>query len=263
MRTPVQIIGRRCTLPRILLPPVCIMILSACASHPAQIDAPDGPILASAPTQAAIDPARLMISGQSDARFAAPDRTTTRTIRVQFESIPPDSADWRTARRSEFRADTPSAPETLAQVDSLTRADDGSIAMPLQTNMVESVEVNFDPPLIVLPAGLQSREPFVQSTTMTVHPLGQPTKVRAKGTVKQTITLEGRDRVRTPAGEFDAFKVLSSFEADLGPTAVNNRTEQWLADGAGLIAERRSERTTLLGLRIRANDEFWLLDRRP
>jgi len=203
-----------------------------------------------------------MLPGASSAPFAAADQSPAQTLRVELKATPPGSADWRTAQRSEFRAEKPGGPETLARVDSLIRTADGSIAMPRQTNQAENVEVIFDPPLIVLPASLKPGVPFVQSTTMTVHPIDKPTKVRAKGTVKQTITLEGRDRIRTPAGEFDAVKILSVFEADLGSTAVNNRTEQWLAEGAGLVAERRSERTTLVGVRIRSKDEFWLLDRR-
>jgi hypothetical protein len=167
---------------------------------------------------------------------------------------------WTSAQRTEYRTE-PGKPEAAAQRDSMIRTSDGSIALALQTNLAEDVEVVFDPPLVTVPAALVPGKSFEQTTTMTVHPIADLKKTQARGQVRQTISLAGNERIRTPAGEFDAIKISALFDADLGATKVKNRTEQWLVAGAGLVAERRSERTTLLGVAIRSKDEFWLLNR--
>lgn len=245
-----------------MLTPATAIGLSGCASHPtpAAAGAPGNPVQSTSGAEGSIQPVRLYTSGPLNANFAAADKDGP-TLRIEFVTEPDPAAagQWRHAERREYRSDRAGDARTLAGVDKLTRLGDGSISMAKQTNHAESVEVVFEPGLVVLPAALNPDTPFEQSITMTVHPIGDPGRVRARGRVRQTVTFAGRDAINTPAGQFNAARVLSLFEADLGATSVKNRTEQWLAEGAGLVAERRSERTTVLGVVIRSKDEFWLL----
>ena len=52
-------------------------------------------------------------------------------------------------------------------------------------------------------------------------------------------------------------KLVGIFEADLGGPQVVNESQEWLAEGVGVVAMKKMERTTLLGVRVRANNEWW------
>jgi hypothetical protein len=137
--------------------------------------------------------------------------------------------------------------------------DDGSVALVEEKNHIEKVEVVFDPPLLVLPARIETGATFESSGRMTVHPLGDRSKVKVKGTYDDSGSCEGAVRVSTSGGEFDVWKIKSVFTADLPPSKVRNETESWLSPTSGPIVERRSERTTVLGVPVRKNEEAWVL----
>lgn len=131
--------------------------------------------------------------------------------------------------------------------------EEGALVLVEEINYEEDVEVVFDPPLVVLPPSLAPGETFKQSLTMTVHPLGDRSRVKARGPVKSRVTYEGRERIVIPAGEFDAAKVTTVFEAALNIARVTNTTEEWIAAGeenpaaaAPMLAERREEVTRVL-----------------
>lgn len=130
---------------------------------------------------------------------------------------------------------------------------EGALVLVEEINYEEDVEVVFDPPLVVFPPSLAPGETFKQSLTMTVHPLGDRSRVKARGPVKSRVTYEGRERIVIPAGEFDAEKVTAVFEAVLNIARVTNTTEEWIAadkaDAASvppMLAERREEVTRVL-----------------
>lgn len=139
----------------------------------------------------------------------------------------------------------------------------GSVALAEEVNYVEAVEVVFDPPLVTLPVDLGTDEPFVQDLTMTVHPMGDRSRVRSSGRLRQTVTLEGRCRVAVPAGGFEAARVRQEFVAALKPAEVTNLTESWMVEGLGRVAEFRVETTRVLGVQIRSNREDWVLAAKP
>lgn len=139
------------------------------------------------------------------------------------------------------------------------RENDAGIVLTRSVDHVERVEVLFDPPLLVLPAQLEPGQTATERLRMTVHPLGDRSRTRAAGPVVQEVTDLGHDRVRTPAGTWVARHLRSVFTADLSGTKVRNQTDQWLVDGVGLVAQKRSERTTLLGVPVRSMDEAWAM----
>lgn len=149
--------------------------------------------------------------------------------------------------------------EKLIREQTLLVREDGAIVLAEEINHAEGVEVVFDPPLVVLPASVESSATVMNEGKMTVHPLGDRGRVRAKGTVRDTSTCVGSWRVSTPAGAFDAWKLTSSFDANLGASRVHNETEIWVVPGIGIISERRREKTTVFGVAIRNNAESWIL----
>lgn len=139
----------------------------------------------------------------------------------------------------------------------------GYVAITERIDRVEKVEVVFTPALVVMPDGLPpvawSNSNYAQDLKMTVHPLGDRSKVKSSGAVRNEILYIGDEQVTTPAGTFTARRVLSTFTADLGPAKVTNQTEQWFADGVGIVTEREQERTKVLGVQVRDNSGMKLL----
>lgn len=141
----------------------------------------------------------------------------------------------------------------------------GYIALMEEINRTEGVEVVFTPPLVIIPEGLAvvsfNGANFAQDLSMTVHPLGDRSRTKSKGPVRNEITYLGDEPIKTPAGNFTARRVLAIFTADLSPAKVSNTSEQWFVDGVGLVAERETEKTTLLGVPFRSRETEWALQR--
>ncbi len=152
---------------------------------------------------------------------------------------------------------------TLIREQFLAVREDGAVVLAEEINHAEGVEVVFTPPLVVLPTRIEDQARTTHEGRMTVHPLGDRSRTRAKGTVKNTVVCGGAVRVRTPAGEFDAWRLTSVMDADLSPSRVHNETDLWLVPGLGMIAERRRERTTVLGVSVRNNSEAWVVIEAP
>lgn len=153
--------------------------------------------------------------------------------------------------------------EKVIREQTLRLLDDGSVVLVEEINHTEGVEVVFEPPMVVLPVQIREGELPASEGRMTVHPLGDRSRVRAKGPVRNTANCEGAFQVSTPAGLFDAWKLTSTLSADLGPSKVQNETVLWLVPGIGLIAERREEKTTVMGIPVRSNSETWVIHEAP
>lgn len=143
---------------------------------------------------------------------------------------------------------------------------DGSAGIVESVNRGENVEVVFDPGLRILPSGLATGVASEQSLRMTVHPLGDRSRVRAAGGATQLVELLGSSSVPTPMGDAPALVMRTLLDASLGPSRVRNETWTWVASSSGVwgatgvvLAERRLERTTALGIQIRSSDETWVL----
>ncbi len=202
-------------------------------------------------------------------------------LRVVIRDAPPDC---HCAGRSWWVREYPSEAATHAaaglrpEVPALTEArmiidPSGYVAIAERIDRVERVEVVFSPALVVMPNNLPWAGPgagaptpgtnagsattpgasYAQELLMTVHPLGDRTRVKASGTARSTIVYVGDERVTTGAGAFTARKIVSRMTADLAPARVTNVNELWVVDGVGIVAEREQERTTVFGVPSRQN----------
>ncbi len=194
--------------------------------------------------------------------YVAPD-SDERTLRVEVEPAD-DKRKW-TIRRTLVTSEKGQQHARLVREQIGEWREDGSLAVSREVNHEEGVTVVFEPALVVFPVMVESEvsRAFKQELVMTVHPIADETKVRAKGRVTQTVSFTASQRVRVPAGVLKASQVTSVFEASLSGTSVRNETTTWLTPGVGVVAEERSERTTLLGVPIRQNHELWLLRAMP
>lgn len=173
-------------------------------------------------------------------------------LRVERVTGGIDGGGWMVRETVEMESGRPRVRELM-----LERLGDGSIALRREVNRGERVIVDFEPSLVIYPAKLTPGETFEQNVRMTVHPISDPERVQTQGDATQRITWEGGERIATPTGERECVKLVAVFEADLGGPQVVNETQEWLADGAGVVAMKKMERTTLLGVRVRANSEWW------
>lgn len=147
---------------------------------------------------------------------------------------------------------TPSLNEIRMVID-----PSGYAAIAERIDHIEKVEVVFSPALVVIPNNLPGEAvggaSYEQEVTMTVHPLGDRTRVKASGKARNVIVYQDDETVSTGAGDFTARKLLLTLTADLSPARVVNISEVWLVDGIGVVAEREQEKTTILGLPSRSN----------
>jgi hypothetical protein len=197
---------------------------------------------------------RAVVSpGVEQFRFVPWEAGSAGRLRLTISAA--DSGAWTIQWRA---SESERSAERLVR-EELWREDDGGLVLTRTVDHVERVEVLFDPPLLVLPARLEPGQVAIERLRMTVHPLGDRSRTRAAGPVVQEVADMGHDRVRTPAGTWVARHLRSVFTADLSGTKVRNQTDQWLVDGVGLVAQKRSERTTLLGVPVRSTDEAWAI----
>lgn len=140
----------------------------------------------------------------------------------------------------------------------------GYISTTEEINRIDKVEIEYTPPLVVIPDKLPVESTgnagFEQTVRMVVHPLGKRDKVKTSGTAHNAVRYAGDERVRTGAGEFTGRKLLSTVTADLSLAKSVNTSEQWWADGVGLLMKREHEATRgPLGFKIRDNQTMMIL----
>jgi hypothetical protein len=167
----------------------------------------------------------------------------------------PGETRW-SVRRLEQRGEAPKVVNELFMV-----LIDGGVAIERQIDHDERVDVWFDPPLVVMPESMEAGvAPLEQRVRMVVRPLGKPDRIRAQGEAVSVLEYGGEQVVSVPGREAGVASrlVRSTLRADLSPSSVVNVTEQWFADGVGLIAERRHERTSVLGVTVRDNREGFI-----
>jgi hypothetical protein len=235
----------------------CVMLgvivwLSGCAQGPAKEETP-APGFTPAAAGATVSPTGSLLGASGAVVYKAMGEDAA-TLWITREA---DSAgrQWTLTKVIEM-AGRPPTERTVTMV----RLEDGSLAISREVNRAEKVIVEFDPPLVVYPVKLTAGEPFEQKLRMIVHPINDATKVQNQGDAKQTIRYEGTERIQTPLGMLDTIKTVATLEADLGGPQVVNETQEWLAKGIGVVAIKEMERTTLFGVRVRANNEWWVVD---
>lgn len=164
---------------------------------------------------------------------------------------------------AEVRREGAGAGGTVASQTTLRRVDGGGEAIAEEVVNREGVRVVYEPPMVSFPSSLTAGAEHRQRTRMTVHPLAEPDRVKARGRVESVVTVVGPELVRTPAGRFEAVHLRHTFVAELAPARVTNTADRWYARGVGLVAEKRVERTTVAGVQIRSSAESWVLKAAP
>lgn len=187
-----------------------------------------------------------------EAVYAAADRGPG-AMRAAWE--PKGESGWL-ARWSE--SPDPKGPTRPLRDEEFRQVENGLVLVRTIDHQ-EQVEAVFQPPMLVLAREMRVGEKREQRLEMTVHPLADRSQLRAAGHIVNETVYVGDDELLTPAGTILARHVRSVFTADPAGTSVRNETDVWYADGLGIVAERRKERTTFLGVPMRARDESWVL----
>lgn len=225
-------------------------MLGGCASEPAATPSAHAQAApAVAPSGSWSDLAETAWNGAGERRFTAMGEQAG-SLAVRREG---DNAGVRVFERVEMEGSAPAERESV-----LGRDADGNVVLVQEVNHEEKVVVDFEPPLVIYPASIGAGESREQKVHMTVHPMRDTTRVQAQGDVKHTIRWDGSEEIQTPAGKVEAKKLVSVFEADLGGPQVRNETQEWIAPGRGVVARKKMERTTMLGLKVRSKSEWWV-----
>jgi hypothetical protein len=139
----------------------------------------------------------------------------------------------------------------------------GGIGLTEQIDRAERVEVVFTPPMLIMPDNLPihalGSAEMAQDFTMTVHPLGDRSRVKSRGPARTLVRYAADEALRTPAGAFTARRLETTLTADLSPAKVSNTTRQWFVENVGLVKEDDRETTKVLGLSVRNNTSEWTL----
>ncbi len=128
----------------------------------------------------------------------------------------------------------------------LIRESDGSRRAEAELDFEQDVRVEYDPPILVLPAELRIGEPVKDETHMVIRDR-RTGRVRQQGPCEVTIELKEFRTVTTPAGPREAWVVKTTRKADLG--AADFRvviTEAYVPD-AGLVAKHTDRLVRIFG----------------
>jgi len=99
----------------------------------------------------------------------------------------------------------------------------------------------FEKPLVVYTPDLKPNEPLTTTTHARVTRFKTPDKDLDSGTSSMTITLDGEQRIKTPAGEFDTMRIKMEFKSMFKMAEVSSVAWVYYADGVGIVAEDYSE----------------------
>lgn len=126
----------------------------------------------------------------------------------------------------------------------------GSGEVVILANRGNDISSRFDPPALFLPAEVRGGE--VGERAFEVRSEGG---MFGTGTGRGVSSYKalGRQSVRTPAGDFEAFVLESRLSFSVGPARIELNTRAWLdaGDGSlGVIAEEGREEVRVFGLKV-------------
>lgn len=155
--------------------------------------------------------------------------------------------------------------ESSRRVLELALADDGTLRLLRTVEAGEDAVTVFDPPMLVLPTRLAAGAVHEHALQMVVRSAGageagDAGAIKSQGPATRRVTIEGRQRIATPAGEVTAWRVLGELAAQLGPAQVRVTTRSWYAPGRGLLAEETLERVTVFGVPARSVRRGWVVN---
>ncbi|MBX3358093.1 MAG: hypothetical protein KF745_06670 [Phycisphaeraceae bacterium] len=257
-----------------LIGPLLIVALGGCASTSSTVPAPTAPaapssafdVVGPAPAPADTDLVAIMLSVASNPEitFRPWDPSDTRRVRLARGGSGGlvDEAGWTETWSILGNGEGGGGDGGNVQSEDHFRLDTAGIVLLENRDAGERVVTVFVPAMAVAPRGLSPGESRTQELQMSVHPAAKPGETKAKGKAEHTVTFVGFESVRIleQAEPIVAAHVRARLSADLGAAKVRNTTDQWFAPGVGLVAQRRSEQTSVLGVALRSIDEAWVID---
>ena len=137
---------------------------------------------------------------------------------------------------------------------------DGSVVLPREDDLHEKVRVEYDPPLLVLPARLGEGEikRVTSKVAVTVLETGAP---RASGECVSTIAEIHERQIKTPAGTVNAYVVRQVRSMSLSVAKVGVVIDTSYAQVGGLVEQEYWEARKMLGLFGKQSHTKILLER--
>lgn len=175
-------------------------------------------------------------------RFEIVEGPDTGALLIETRRPGPTERSWLVSRRVDGEAGP--REERLLVLNS----DDGPLLMPEMLNFARGVRVEMDPPTIVLPARIDPAQPITRELRMRLPLLANPRRLRDRGIGTSELTYPHDQRVRTPAGIFNAHLLREVFTSRLGTATAVRTTDRWFAPEVGLVAERWTEEVRVLGV---------------
>lgn len=126
--------------------------------------------------------------------------------------------------------------------------DQGDLLLHASIDHEEDALTLFKPPLVVAPKILDPNDNSETETPLRVVSDSNPAQKKESGDAKQTISHNGMVRIRTALGELDAMKILIDFEADMSVANATEKTELYVNEDHGIVAEKRTRKIKIFGL---------------
>lgn len=156
------------------------------------------------------------------------------TARLRLEKVDDPEAPWRRH-----------APD-YQQVRHLSADGEGGLRLHVVVDIGRDAITRFEPALPVLLTDLKPNEPVTNTAQTTVTRHTNPDRQLATGESSMTLTLDGEQKVKTPAGTFDTKRIKIEYTADLSFAKVNSVTWAYYAKGIGIVAEHHDEQTVVV-----------------
>ena len=183
-----------------------------------------------------------------------------KTVTVVQDALPDCHCAGRTWWVRTFSGDVHGTPDR--EVKMVIDAS-GYIAASEEIDHLDKVEIEYQPPLVLIPDKLppesQGGASYTQDVKMIVHPMGDRTRVKTSGKAHNVITYLGDEEITTGAGTFTARKIVATLTADLSAARTLDENDQWLVDGVGIVCQREHEETKVLVAKIRNNTTTMVL----
>jgi len=119
----------------------------------------------------------------------------------------------------------------------LLQDPNGAIRIATETESAESVRVEYDPPLVMLPERLEMAHPIEQKSRMTVKNMSNG-EVRDQGWCTIQIQLLGRSTVTTPSGIYRAVVVQTQRHIELQMALVQVTSITAYVPGVGQVSQQ-------------------------
>lgn len=140
---------------------------------------------------------------------------------------------------------------------SMARTADGSVVLQWQRDAGDGARTTFNPPLLLAPARLREGEPA--SGTASVRTMRAGVPEHDDGSALRELRIASLDRVRTPLGEFDAFRIDAVLTMKVPFASMRREASTWILPGTGPVAVRSEERILVMGVVPRNSSELRVL----